>query len=328
MANTVQIKSGAKASLPTLNAREFGFATDTYELFIGKGASNLEVLTKNYVIDEDDMASNSVVKVPTQQSVKAYTDAATGGKRWLRWMEGGGAGTGGVGTGQMTGSEIKVAYEGESDTNAFTDADHSKLDAIEASADVTDATNVNSAGAVMEADYDANTILAATSNDTPVTLTVAEQRIVGRITSGNIAALTATQVRTLLGEVTGTFGTYLVPQTSGSIYLSTYYTMSYRKTSWGVDIAGFLQVSSVSSPVGPLYLTNLPYTTSISANKGAALSIYAYGLAALATTTLMVRIIPNTTNLIIVKYAAGGTGNLAGDIQAGSSFYIAGHYPV
>lgn len=72
MSNTIQIKSGAKASLPTLNAREFGFATDTYELFIGKGASNLEVLTKNYVIDEDDMASDSNVKVPTQQSVKAY----------------------------------------------------------------------------------------------------------------------------------------------------------------------------------------------------------------------------------------------------------------
>lgn len=76
MANTIQIKSGAKASLPTLNAREFGFATDTYELFIGKGASNLEVLTKNYVIDEDNMVSDSDVKVPTQQSVKAYVDAA------------------------------------------------------------------------------------------------------------------------------------------------------------------------------------------------------------------------------------------------------------
>jgi hypothetical protein len=75
MANILQIKSGAKVSLPILNAREFGFATDTYELFIGKGASNLEILTKNYVIDEDDMASNSAVKVPTQQSIKAYVDA-------------------------------------------------------------------------------------------------------------------------------------------------------------------------------------------------------------------------------------------------------------
>lgn len=52
----------------------------------------------------------------------------------------------------MTGAQIKSAYEGESDTNAFTDADHTKLDGIEASADVTDATNVNAAGAVMHTD--------------------------------------------------------------------------------------------------------------------------------------------------------------------------------
>jgi hypothetical protein len=36
--------------------------------------------------------------------------------------------------GNMTGAEIKSAYEGESDTNAFTDADHTKLDGIETSA--------------------------------------------------------------------------------------------------------------------------------------------------------------------------------------------------
>lgn len=33
----------------------------------------------SFVIDEDDMASNSATKVPTQQSVKAYVDAAGGG---------------------------------------------------------------------------------------------------------------------------------------------------------------------------------------------------------------------------------------------------------
>ena len=54
--------------------------------------------------------------------------------------------------GNMTGAEIKSAYEGESDTNAFTDADHTKLDGIETSADVTDATNVNAAGALMHTD--------------------------------------------------------------------------------------------------------------------------------------------------------------------------------
>jgi len=50
---------------------------------------------------------------------------------------------------QLKGDEIKTLYEGEADTNAFTDADHTKLDGIEAGADVTDTTNVTAAGALM-----------------------------------------------------------------------------------------------------------------------------------------------------------------------------------
>ena len=46
--------------------------------------------------------------------------------------------------------------------------------------------------------YDAYTILMATSDDTPVALTVAEQTLVGRITGGAIAALTVAQITTLL----------------------------------------------------------------------------------------------------------------------------------
>ena len=55
-------------------------------------------------------------------------------------------------TGDQTDAEIKTAYENNSDTNAFTDAEKSKLAAIEASADVTDSTNVDAAGAVMNSD--------------------------------------------------------------------------------------------------------------------------------------------------------------------------------
>ena len=55
----------------------------------------------------------------------------------------------------------------------------------------------------METDYNAQTILRATADDTPTALTVAEQTLVGRITSGNIEALTATQVRTLLNVEDG-----------------------------------------------------------------------------------------------------------------------------
>ena len=51
--------------------------------------------------------------------------------------------------------------------------------------------------------FDANTVLKADSDNTPAALTVAEQRLVGRITAGVIAALTATQVRTLLNVADG-----------------------------------------------------------------------------------------------------------------------------
>jgi hypothetical protein len=44
---------------------------------------------------------------------------------------------------------VKTMYESNGDTNAFTNADHSKLDGIEANADVTDTANVTAAGAAM-----------------------------------------------------------------------------------------------------------------------------------------------------------------------------------
>ena len=52
----------------------------------------------------------------------------------------------------LSASEIKVLYESNQDTNAFTDEKQSKLAGIETAADVTDATNVAAAGAVMAED--------------------------------------------------------------------------------------------------------------------------------------------------------------------------------
>ena len=52
-------------------------------------------------------------------------------------------------TADQTATEIQTLYEGISDVERFSTTLKSKLDAIEASADVTDATNVSAAGAVM-----------------------------------------------------------------------------------------------------------------------------------------------------------------------------------
>jgi len=99
MANTIQVKRGVFASLPTLAAGEFGFSTDTKQVHIGDGAANHEM--------------------------------------------------------------------------------------------------------VMHKLFDAQSLLAAVSDDTPVAVTIAEQRIVGRKTAGNIAALTGAEIMAILSGQSG-----------------------------------------------------------------------------------------------------------------------------
>ena len=55
-------------------------------------------------------------------------------------------------TADQTDAEIRAAVEAATDSNVFTDADHSKLNAIEASSDVTDTANVTAAGALMDSE--------------------------------------------------------------------------------------------------------------------------------------------------------------------------------
>jgi len=92
----------------------------------------------NTEIDVVSLTSASIVdKIPTQS-------AATNGKVLKS-----------DGTSASWETDTNTTYsigDGGLTTNDFTDADHSKLNAIEASADVTDATNVSAAGAVMESD--------------------------------------------------------------------------------------------------------------------------------------------------------------------------------
>lgn len=134
--------------------------------------------------DEVAIADSAAAGVPKRSTLTQLDTALRG----ITGVESGA-------TADQSGAEIKAAYEGEANTNAFTDADATKLDGIETGADVTDAINVAAAGAVMEADFDANTILSADADDTPAPLTIAEDRIVGRLTGGNIVDLTGAQVR-------------------------------------------------------------------------------------------------------------------------------------
>jgi hypothetical protein len=59
--------------------------------------------------------------------------------------------------------------------------------------------SVDEADLVHKSDYDANTILKADTDNAPAALTIGASRIVGRAASGGIAALTVSDVKTLLG---------------------------------------------------------------------------------------------------------------------------------
>ena len=103
----------------------------------------------------------------------------------------------------QTGEEIKTLYEAE--LNAYTDIKNTafltgltKLTGIEAGADVTDIVNVNAAGAVMKLNYNANTLLYAVDDNTPVVKTRAE--VMGLL-SGQAAADFAMNTHKITGVV-------------------------------------------------------------------------------------------------------------------------------
>ncbi len=90
-------------------------------------------------------------------------------------------------TADQTGAEIKSAYEGESDTNAYTDAEKTKLAGIEASADVTDTTNVTAAGALMDSECAG---LAALKLTTGTFLTADQTKLDGIETGADVTDAT------------------------------------------------------------------------------------------------------------------------------------------
>ncbi len=74
MANTIQIKRGTTVPSSGMTAGEPLFKTDDARFFIATDAT-----TANWVgapiLDEDNLSSNSAVKLATQQSIKAYVDS-------------------------------------------------------------------------------------------------------------------------------------------------------------------------------------------------------------------------------------------------------------
>jgi len=102
--------------------------------------SKLDGIEDNATADQTGAEIKALYEA--EANTNAYTDAE---QSKLAGIEAGA-------TGDQTAGEIKTAYESNADTNAFTDAEQSKLAGIEAGADITGATNVDAAGAVMNSD--------------------------------------------------------------------------------------------------------------------------------------------------------------------------------
>jgi len=106
-------------------------------------------------------------------------------------------------TADQTDAEIRTAVENASDSNVFTDADHTKLNGIEASADVTDTDNVTSAGALMDSELaEIATVKALTAAGISGSLSAAALVALG----ANLVSGSASDVRTFLNVEDGATG--------------------------------------------------------------------------------------------------------------------------
>ena len=102
--------------------------------------------TKLAGIETGATADQTNAEIKTAYESNADTNAFTDAEKTkLTGVEAGA-------TADQTAAEIKSLYESNSNTNEFSDAEQTKLAGIEAAADVTDATNVDAAGAVMNSD--------------------------------------------------------------------------------------------------------------------------------------------------------------------------------
>lgn len=107
-------------------------------------------------------------------------------------------------SGTNTGDQDLSGLQPKPAEGQFVDGDKTKLDGIEVGADVTDAINVNAAGAVMESDYTpAHSLLVQQSGTgSPSILSPSNNTVVGKLT-GDIVDLNATQLRTLINVEDG-----------------------------------------------------------------------------------------------------------------------------
>jgi hypothetical protein len=100
-------------------------------------------------------------------------------------------------------------------------------------------------------------------------------------------------------------------------------TATYTKIGRQVTINLRMDVASVSSPTGTLYIDGLPFTPA----SNAAPALQANGFLSTAVTTIMGAILAGVGYMLLRRYVTGGWGSgIAVDTQAGSQLRISCTY--
>jgi hypothetical protein len=126
----------------------------------------------------------------------------------------------------------------------------------------------------------------------------------------------------------GTWTPVLTPSTSGSITLtSPTNSMRYTRVGRLVTLTGLIDVASVSSPVGDLRLTGIPFN--IGGSGAGSVSVYGLGTTSTATAYQVLVDSGSATTVFIRGYDAGSqVATVANNVQGGSGFYLTIQYTV
>jgi hypothetical protein len=126
----------------------------------------------------------------------------------------------------------------------------------------------------------------------------------------------------------GTWTPVLTPSTSGSITLtSPTNSMRYTRVGRLVTLTGLIDVASVSSPVGDLRLTGIPFN--VGGSGAGSVSVYGLGTTSTATAYQVLVDSGSATTMFIRGYNAGSqVATVANNVQGGSGFYLTIQYTV
>lgn len=145
MAQTIKIKRSTSTATPTsLSAGELAYSSNSNKLFIGHpdGSTGTIAIGGTYYTDIIDSATKAADKniSSTTQTVTGNAVTATSARSYLIQKDGSDNLI--VNVPWVDTNTTYTVGDGGLTQNNFTDADHTKLDGIEALADVTDTTNV------------------------------------------------------------------------------------------------------------------------------------------------------------------------------------------